>query len=184
MAGKKSAKQNLTSPNPKLTETSGEAFFSALFASIAKEPYANTAISGRAVNRLTAKLVSEADGPDDLAESLRAYFALDSRSVEAVLAESRRRSPDIHQVREERAITLGPESEIAAAVSELNKYSLDKHKLPFHRATLLRQAKSIDSSEPAAKLARLVLGPSATQGCPQATYPRSLLSKFRAPDMA
>lgn len=178
MASKKSSKQNPTSPNAKLTETPGEAFFSALFASIAKEPYANTAISGRAVNRLAAKLVSEADGPDDLAESLRAYFALDSRSVEAVLAESRRLSPEVHQVREERAITLGPESEIAAAVSELNKYSLHKHKLPFHRATLLRQAKSIDGSEPATKLTRLLLGPSATQGCPEEVYPRYVGSMF------
>jgi hypothetical protein len=77
--------------------------------------------------------------------------------------------PELYQVGEGRAIAPGPEIEIAATVSELNRYCLDKHKLPFHRATLLKQAKSVDGSEPALKLARLVLGSS--ERCPQETYP-------------
>lgn len=170
MPSKNPGKQDTTSHTPKSAVSDGDAFFSQLFESIAKEPYTSTVITGRAAKQLAAKLVSEADGPDDIAESIRAYFALDSRSVEAVLSESRRLVPELYQVGEGRAIALGPEIEIAATVSELNRYCLDKHKLPFHRATLLKQAKSIDGSEPAQKLARLVLGSSGR--CPQETYPR------------
>jgi hypothetical protein len=174
MTSKKPDKSDTSSSDRMSMEAPGDAFFSALIARIEKEPYPKTAITGGAAKELAAKLVSPADSAPDLEKTVRAFFALDANSVEAVLSEARRLVPELYPSGEGRAIPLGPENEIAVAVSELNRHCLAECGLPFHRATLLRQAKSIDTSDAAVKLGGFVggaFGPK-SKDCPRETYPR------------
>lgn len=174
MTSKKSDKPDTPTSDRTSMEGSDDSFFSALIARLEKEPYPKTAIKGGAVKELAAKLVSPVDSAPDLEKTLHAFFALDANSVEAVFSEARRLVPELYPSGEGRAIPLGPEKEIAGAVSELNRHCLAECGLPFHRATLLRQAKSIDTSDAAVKLAGFVRAPSGPKGwdCPRETYPR------------
>jgi len=168
--------RRVASSAPTGASAADEAAFDKLFASIAKGPYAGTQIRGEAIERLAVRLVSDAEGLDDIAESLRVYFSLDSQSVEAVLAVARRVLPEVLQVGRDEALTGDQEAEIARAVAELNALCMREHKVPFHRATLLQAAKTIDGSEPASRLANLVLRASGVRDCSSETYPRYVSS--------
>lgn len=171
------ADKNTLISDIKFPETQSDTFFTKLFASITKEPYAEASIKGKAVTELAAKLADEVNELEDFSSSLKEFYSLDGKSAEDVLTAIRSNMYGLYKKLNYPENSLPPEKEIEKAVNELNSFCHENYKMPFHRATLLQKAKDIDKCEPALKLQQLMLKTGAASAapkfnCPTVQYPR------------
>lgn len=165
-------------------------FVSDLFGSIARQPYANRSIAPRTASRLARRLMAPVDGPEAIAVAVRALYALSARSFEAVLTECRGIAASVAIEHGGTAQAREYETDVSAAVSDLNELCVTRFGVPVHRAALSGKTTQIDASEPPRRLAALLFEdlmqrprppgapPPTLPSCVGATYPRYVASSF------
>lgn len=127
------------------------------------------------MEKLALAFSAEAADPIALEASVASYFSLSAPDVETFLGLVRKQSIRIAADAGADSLLVErlrrEEGSIAAAVTELNRRSLAKAKMPFQLATLHQQQADLDAVLADSSLRSLFLQPVA-QRCPTEAFPR------------